>query len=177
MDAFFTSSCEDIRNENFEKFPNGSMGQDGTGSSNDSSGSGAESSEDEYDAENVGDKRETLESSPRERGKKVDVMSAEYLLGSLLNCGSHRLSTMMYKLVRKFLMPKACSVFGASGNGERLPCIASIKSNGKPMLNAWFAKHDVLQLTVDGKRASAKTEVDKFSSDKTAPIVVLKPSE
>ena len=177
VDAPYTSSGEDIRIG--EKFPHGSR-QDGTVSSDDSSDSCAESSDEVYgecDADNVVTKCETPGIESSESGKKVEFMSAEYLLGSLLTCGSHRLSTVMYKLVRKLLAPKACCVCGTSVNGARLPCMASLKSKGKPQLKTWYAKHDVLQLTVDEKRAGAKTGVDKFSSDKTAPVAVVKPSE
>ena len=76
-------------------------------------------------------------------------MSVEHLLGSLLTCGSHRLSAMMYKVVRKLLVPKKCYLCGTLGKCTRLPGMTAIKSNAKPMSKDWYAKHDLLQLTVD----------------------------
>ena len=151
---------DDVRIGDFENCANDSIGQDGTVSSDESSGSAAARAEifhDEYDADNLEINCEKPESDPSQKGKKVDVMSVEHLLGSLLTCGSHRLSAMMYKVVRKLLVPKKCYLCGTLGKCTRLPGMTAIKSNAKPMSKDWYAKHDLLQLTVDENGAGAET--------------------
>ena len=45
------------------------------------------------------------------------------------------------------------------------------------MLRQWYAKHDIVNLTVDQSKAGTKTGINRYESKTTAPVVIVKPSK
>ena len=115
-----------------------------------------------------------------EKGKPkvpIDELNTNGILACLLTCGSQRVNETMYSVVRHLLNSKTCSVCGTPIAGASLPGLTYLKSLVKPSLRSLVAKHDIIELSVDTERAGAKTGIDKYKSLKTAPVLLVKPSE
>ena len=72
---------------------------------------------------------------------------------------------------------KKCIFCGKCGVGVNLPGNTTIYEKAKPLLKTWYAKHEVLRVSVDLEKAGAKTGVDAYRCNSTLPVVVVKPSE
>lgn len=106
------------------------------------------------------------------------VMNADNLLGCLLTCGSQRLSSVMYNVVRTIMSGRQCGVCGASVTGAKLPGLTYLKTNLKPKVKLnLLPRHEVIQVRVDRSRAGAKLGIGKYASDAKAPLTIVKPSE
>ena len=109
---------------------------------------------------------------------KKKVINADNLLGGLLTCRSHRLSSVMYDVVRNVMSGRECRVCGAAVPGAKLPGLTYLKKALKPCITLnLFPKHEIIQVRVDRNRAGAKYGIEKYASDALAPLTVVKPCE
>ena len=113
-----------------------------------------------------------------DKGKSnIAWLSSDNLLACLMTCGSQKVNETMYLVLRHLLNSKTCRVCDTPNAGSSLPGLTYLKSRVKSSVRSLVAKHDILQLDVNLERAGAKHGVDKYKSLKSAPVVVVKPSE
>ena len=97
---------------------------------------------------------------------EVEVINSDNLLGCLLTCGSQRLSTVMYSVVRSIPSGRVYSVVrsipsgrefvvcSAQVPGAKLPGMTYLKEKLKPYIKMnLLPKHQVIQVGVDCSRS------------------------
>ncbi len=83
----------------------------------------------------------------------------------------------MYNVVRMLLQSRKCDVCGKTGSGHSLPSLTYLKGRIKSTIRTWYAKHELINVFVHQTKAGAKTGLDKYSSNFTAPMIIVKPTE
>ena len=109
---------------------------------------------------------------------KEELLNADNLLGCLLTCGSQRLSTVMYSVVRSVLSGRECGVCGAKVPGARLPGMTYLKQKLKPCIKMnLLPRNKIIQVRVDRSRSGAKFGIDRYASNDLAPLMYVSPCE
>ena len=87
---------------------------------------------------------------------EVEVINSDNLLGCLLTCGSQRLSTVMYSVVRSVPSGREFAVCSALVPGAKLPRMTYLREKLKPYIKMnLLPKHQVIQVGVDCSRSGA----------------------